>query len=236
MKRWLTVLALMAGLGILISCKHSEVKVEQQSHDALKTLSTPVRIGKPSKKQFPFDRYLEDQKTNWPEPALIRFANECGVDIDSTKPRYAQNPSQKWIPVKDLSKALKDQETDFYGTVAVWHVQDRVLVEQWRMELDTGEFSRQFICLQNDKIKSTEAVDWLIPVEVESASNPAYGYQQGWKVGSDGKYEIVSRSFVDVYERPMEEPNLDAETRKDLDSHWTISTWKELKLPSSLLR
>jgi hypothetical protein len=235
MKHWLPVLVLLAGLGILVSCKHSEVKATKPLQDASKKVSAPVRIGKPSRKQFPFDRYLEDQKNNWPEPALTRFANECGVDIDSIKPKYAQNPSQKWILVKDLSMALKDQETDFYGTVAVWHMQDRVLVEQWGMELDTGNLSRQFICLLNDRIKSAEGVDWSIPVEGESASNPAYGYQQGWKVGADGKYENALRGFVDVYERPMKEPKLDAETRKDLDWRWTIFTWKDLKLPSSLL-
>jgi len=70
--------------------------------------------------QSPFDHYLAGLKTGQPEPALQRFAAECGVDIRSRAPRYAQSPSQKWIAVRDLSHALKDQETDFYATVAIW--------------------------------------------------------------------------------------------------------------------
>ena len=153
MRHWLPVLCVLLGLGILISCKHSEIKDVKSVQNATKQVSAPVRLGKPSEKLFPFDRYLDDQKTHWPEPALTRFAADCGVDTDAVKPRFAQNPSQNWILVKDLSKAMKDQGTDFYGTVAVWHIEGRVLVEQWGMELDTGDLSRQFICLRNYRIE-----------------------------------------------------------------------------------
>jgi hypothetical protein len=236
MKNLLPVLALFAGLGSSISCKHSEIKDVKPVQNATKQVSAPVRLGKPSEKRFPFDRYLDDQKTHWPEPALTRFAADCGVDMDAVKPRYAQNPSQKWILVKDLSKAMKDQETDFYATVAVWHIEDRVLVERWWMELDTGDLSRQFICLRNNRIQSAEEIDWSIPVEGESSSQLAWGYQQSWKLGADGKYENALRRFVDVYEQPMKEPKLDSETRNSLDWRLTIFTWKDLKLPSLLLQ
>ncbi len=136
----------------------------------------------------PFDRYLAGLKMKQPEAELVRFAGECGVDLKAVAPRFAQSPNQKWIPVKDLSSALKDQETDFYATVSVWHIGDTVLLEEWGMKLDTGSFSRQLVCLKGSKISFFEGVDWTIPVEGESSSNPSWDYQQFWRAGQNGAY------------------------------------------------
>ncbi|MGA9060706.1 MAG: hypothetical protein WB341_03470 [Terracidiphilus sp.] len=212
MKRWLPVLILVVGLGNSISSTQDQ---QQRS---------------------PFDRYLAGLRANQPEPAFVRFAGECGVDVRAVEPRYAQSPTEKWVLVKDLSNALKDQETDFYATVAVWHVAGRILIEEWGMELDTGTFSRQFVCLHNSRISFFEGVDWTIPVEGASSSNPAWGYQQRWRMGPAGRYEKIWSRFVDVHERPIKEPNLDADTRNGLDWKWAAYIWRDLKYPDELLR
>ncbi|HEY1902658.1 MAG TPA: hypothetical protein VGG56_09525 [Terracidiphilus sp.] len=83
------------------------------------------------------------------------------------------------------------QKSPFDRYVAVWHLADRVLVERWGMELDTGDSCRMFFCLQHQRIQLAESVTWSIPVESESAANPSWGYEQRWKIGLEGKYEIV---------------------------------------------
>ena len=192
-----------------------------------------------SGEQSPFDQYLMGLKTHHPETAFMRFAGDCGVNINSVSPRYAQSPAKNWTLVKDLSNVLKDQETDFYATVAVWHAADRILIEQWSMELDTGTFSRQYACLQNQRIVSFEGIDWTIPpvtTKEERDLNPAWGYEQRWKAGPNGKYQKVFSRFVDINGQPMKEPSLDQETKNNLDWHWQIHSWRDLKFPDALIR
>ena len=214
MKRLLSILILLAGLGSCFS--FSQVKEQPD----------------------PFDRYLAGLKANHPEDVLVRFAANCGVDIESIKPRFAQSPQDNWVLVNDLSNALKDQETDFYATVAIWHAADRILIEQWGMELDTGNYSRHLICLQRQKIIFFESSDWTIPpVETaqQRAAYPAWGYEQRWNISTNGRYEKVLSRFIDVDEHPINEPALDLETRKGLDLMWTVYTWRDLKFPNALL-
>ena len=218
MKHCLPVLVLLAGLGSSISFTQANRQID------------------------PFQRYLAGLKANQPEAAFVRFADECGVDIKAAAPRYAQSPSEKWVPVKDMSKVLKDQETDFYATVAVWHMEDKIMVEQWGMELDTGNYFRRFYCLQRQRISLFEEVDWSIPPlenEKERASYPAWGFEQHRKVGKDGRLEIVLHRFVDVFEQPVKAPKLNAdgeELVKDLQSARMVYAWKDLDMPSALLR
>jgi hypothetical protein len=215
MRRWIPILAVLAGLWSFFFIRQGNAQ------------------------EIPFDRYLAGLKTNRPEAALVQFAADCGVDVAKSVPRYAQSSSDRWILVKDLSKALKDQETDFYATLSVWHEADRIFVEQWGMELDTGTYGRQFICLQNRKILFAEGIDWTIPPisgKSQRASYPAWGYEQRWKVGIKGKWEKVSSRFVDAYEKPIKESSIAAEDRKDLDWKWAVYTWRDLEFPSALLR
>ena len=172
----------------------------------------------------------------------MRFAGECGVDIKAVTPRYAQSPSNKWVPVKDLSGALRDQETDFYATVAVWHLEDKILVEQWGMELDTGNYLRRLYCFGKQKINLFEEVDWSIPPledEKERASYPAWGFEQYRKIGKDGRLEIVFHRFVEAFGQPMKAPKLNTDDEKlvkDLQSARKTYAWKDLDMPSALLR
>jgi hypothetical protein len=167
----------------------------------------------------------------------LHFASECQVDLDSITPRYAQNPGEKWVLVKDLSHAQEDQETDFYHTVAVWHAQDRILAEIWGMELDTGDYFRLFYCMENKKITLVDSASWSISLDNHSMKDSGWGYEHRWKLGPDGKFETVSRQFVDLREKTIAAPKLDAENQKGLDEEDVgTRTWADLKLPDGLLR
>jgi hypothetical protein len=212
MKRWLPVLVLFAGLGSSFSFTQNPPPAD------------------------PFGKYLAGIKENRKETALVRIAAECGIDTMVAVPRYAQRPGERWTLVKDLSKAREDQETDFYGTIAVWHLADRILIERWGMELDTGDYYRMLFCLQDHKVRFAEAVDWSISVEGERATSASWGYEQRWKVGQDGKYENVLHRFVDIGEHPIAQPKLDAETTRGLDWNPKVLSWKDMDLPIELLR
>jgi hypothetical protein len=183
----------------------------------------------------PFGNYLAELKTNRHEPEVVRFAGECGVDVNAVSPRYAQRPGDSWVLVKDLSKSLQDQETDFYGTVSVWHQADKILVERWGMELDTGDYFRMLVCLKNQEASFVESIDWSVPVDAGTAG-PSWGYEQRWKIESGGKYQTTLRRFVDIRERPTPKPKLDRETESTLNSVPGVKTWKDMELPAALLR
>jgi hypothetical protein len=211
MRSLLPILALLAGLGCSISFAQFNQQID------------------------PFQRYLAGLQANRQEAALVRFASECGVDIKGSA-RYAQRPGSRWVLVKDLSKALEDQETDFYGVAAVWHQADRIVVEEWSMELDTGDYTRSFFCFKDQKIRIVETIDWSISVEGWRKENPAWGYEHRWKIGQDGKYENVLHRFVNLSEEPMAAPKLDAEVSKGLDWSPMVATWEDMKMPAESLR
>ncbi len=244
MKSMLPAMALLVSLGSILSCKQHTPAKQQDTSTVTRqmpaSLSKPSvalkRAGAPSDATNPFDRYLADAKTNWPEPALARFANECGVNIDAAVPRFAQRPQEKWKFVSDLSHALDDQETDFYGTLEVWHEGDRVMAEEWGMELDTGDYYRIFSCLQNGKTIAAESVSWKLQVHDESSKNTGWGYVSKWKLGSDGKLAPATHGFLDLRENPISEPAMDADTKESLRQIGRVpGTWSEWKYPDRML-
>ena len=185
----------------------------------------------------PFSRYLGFENFHRHESALVRFAGACGIDLTSTKPRYAQRPGDAWKPVPDLSKAKDDQETDFYGTVAILHRSDLVLVEQWGMELDTGDYYRLFYCLNKKQITLAESVSWRMAGFGESADDTTWGYEHRWKLAQSGRLETSLTRYIDLDEKPMRTPKLDAETLKSLkEETMSMKTWADLELPGRLLQ
>jgi hypothetical protein len=199
--------------------------------------TAPKRIGIPSTEVNPFDRYLSDAKKNWPEPALVRFATMCGLEIDSIAPRFAQRPKEEWVIVKDLSGAQQDQETDFYGTLAVWHRGDRTVAEEWGMELDTGDYFRLFFCLRDQTILNAESVSWKTGLEENGGDTSGWGYDVKWNLNAKGESEMVSKRFVNLREMPIPEPSMDADTIKDLAAiGLAMKTWKDLRYPDQMLR
>lgn len=238
MRRMFPTLVLFAGLGAFISCKdHSGAEAQRtQANTAAKAATQPTPTGKPSTLLNPFDRYLDDTKRHWDEPLLVRFASECQVDLNGSSPRYAQRPDQKWNPVKDFSHAQDDQETDFYGTVAVWHAADRILVDEWGMELDTGDYYQTFFCLERNRIAKVDSISWKLEIAGDSSKTAGWGFEHRWKLGMNGKFQTVSRRFIDLREQSLPEPAMDADTRQNLNEEGVgMHTWKDLELPDALL-
>ena len=167
----------------------------------------------------------------------MRFAAECSVDVSAVPPRFADLPDNSWLFVKDLYKGLHGLQTDFFGTAEVWQQSNRVLVEMWEMELDVGSESRLLYCFERRSITRVESVDWTLPLTDEQGkANPGWGYEQSWRVGSDGKYQVTLSQFVDMRERTITEPKLDSDVKDRLNWTPTVKTWKDLELPAELLR
>jgi hypothetical protein len=236
MRQALLALILTVWLGSFISCKRPVSASSAATPHSAKAKPTVRRIGQPSVEPNPFDRYLTNTKRNWPEPAFVIFAQSCGIDLDSSVPRFAQRPDKKWIVVHDLSRALKDQETDFYGTLALWHQGDRMVVEQWGMELDTGDYYRLFYCLENQKITNVESTSWELELQNESSKDTGWGYVHSWSLDKSGKFATVSRGFVDLMEKPISAPQIDAETQQGLNEEGVgMRTLADLEIPRQMV-
>ncbi|MFZ1085893.1 MAG: hypothetical protein WAN35_13090 [Terracidiphilus sp.] len=185
----------------------------------------------------PFNQYLESIKASRAEPALLRVAQECGVDLNTVAPHYADLPDNTWILVKDLAKSVHGIESDFFATAAVWHQSDRILVELWEMQLDAQIETRSFYCLNQRKIKTIESLNWTLPEVMQNGiKKPGWGHEQHWKVTETGNLERIFQSFIDFGGNTINEPKLDAQARKDLLWKPTVRRWNDLELPSTLLQ
>lgn len=211
MKRWLTVLALWAGMGSSISFAQAT----------------------PSKD--PFLRYMAGAKIGSPELSLQRFANECSVDILKIQPRFAAGPGSTLTPVNNLAKGLRSLATDFYSTAEIWVEKDRVLVEFWANSDDVGSEVRYYKCFINVKLTLAEVIEWNVPVSQSPHVIP-WGYFRRWERGTDGRMQRTKAEFVDEMERPIHKPKLDEDGEKSL--HWIppLGPLSELKLPPFMLR
>ncbi len=213
MKNWLPVLILSVGLGTSFSSA-------QVAH-----------------KKDPFSQYLARIKAGIPEPSLVRVAQECGVDLKTVAPHYADLPDNTWILVKDLAKGIHGLETDFFATVTVWKQEDRILIEMWEMQLDVENENRTFYCLTQRKITAVESSDWMLPEVMQNGmEKPGWGYEQHCEMTGAGKFERTFHGFVNFNSEPMAEPKLDEKTRKSLIRTPKIKTWDDLKLPPALLQ
>ncbi|MGP8175419.1 MAG: hypothetical protein ACLP7O_12845 [Terracidiphilus sp.] len=211
MKHWLPVLILFAGLGNSISSAPQDIQPKD-----------------------PFNRYLVGIKSNQPEATLVRFADECGVDVSKSQARFAVGPGSSFTQVKSLAKGLKSIDTDFYSTAEVWMEGDRVLVEIWANSDDVGSEVRYYKCFANRKMLQAEVINWNVPVEQADAA--VWGYSRRWERGADERLQRTKAEFVDEMERPINKPKLDEEGEKSL--HWIppLGPLSELKLPPSMLR
>ena len=182
----------------------------------------------------PFDRYLAAAKAHRTEPALARFAKTCGVNVAKVKPGYAERSGERWRLVKSFTRAPKSQGTDSYDTLALWQAGPRIVTEEWGLQTDSGEYYRTFTCLLGRRITSAESVSWNVPDEEDS---PGWGYEVRWELGAGGKFARTSTRFLDLNERPIAEPKLDEDTKKDLDEQdYEMRTWVDLEYPAALLQ
>jgi len=248
MRRWLPILAVIAGLGSFISCKRAPeaqakpaVELPKPSAPAPKspqpeTVPTPAETSAANEVD-PFTRYLTVENAHGHQPALTRFATECGIDLEAVKANYAQRPGDTWNIGPDLSKAKDDQETDFYGTVGVLHQSDLILVERWGMELDTGNYYRFLLCLNKKQITVAETASWSMAGFSDSPNDTSWGYERRWRLGQSGKLETELIRYIDLDEKPIPPPKLDAETLKDVKEEVVAAkTWADLELPGRLLQ
>jgi hypothetical protein len=195
-------------------------------------------VAKPAAEPIdPFNSYLKAEAQMQPQRALLRFASRCGLDLSAASVRYADRPGDAWLKVKDLASGSHDRETDFFGTVAIRKLGNKLLVEMWEMESDVGSESRMFYCLDNGKVTLLEVTDWTLTVgETEGSASGDWGYEQPWAVNPAGRFVNSTRRFVDAEEKPIRTPKLDAQTLKHLRGAPTERVWVDLKLPSTLLR
>jgi len=167
---------------------------------------------------------------------LVRFADECGLNFKIARSHFAQLPGDEWKEVKDLSLALKDQEIDFYGTVAVWSQENSILVERWGIDLESGSEARKLFCLKDKRILFAEEVDWAL-VDKKSGNKPVWlGYEQRWKMKPDGKYATVLVHYVNRIEQPVPTPEPGADVPYASYVFPDVHEWADLKLPDELLK
>ncbi|MGO9336680.1 MAG: hypothetical protein ACLPY1_04140 [Terracidiphilus sp.] len=211
MKKWLPVLIMFAGLGSCLS--FSQVV--------------------PSKD--PFARYIAGVNSGLQEPAMLRFAADCRVNVSKIQPHYAVGPGSSFTAVKNLSKGMQRLDTDFYSTAEVWTSDDLVLVEIWANSDDVGSEVRYYKCFANRTLIKAEVIDWNLPL-VMGSGIPAWGHSRQWEHGASGNMKRTKDEFVDEMEQPIPKPKLDADSEKSL--HWIppLGPLGELKLPSSTLR
>ncbi|HME57578.1 MAG TPA: hypothetical protein VKF63_04520 [Terracidiphilus sp.] len=211
MKRWLAILALLAGLGSSIS------------------------FAQVASQKDPFSRYMAGIKAGSQELSLNRFATECGVDVSKIQPQFAAGPGSSLTLVRDLAKGLRSLATDFYSTAEVWVEGERVLVEMWANSDDVGSEARYYKCFANRKLLQAEVIEWNVPVD-QSPNVVSWGYSRRWERGASGRMQRTKAEFVDEMERPIPKPKLDEDGEKSL--HWIppLGPLSELKLPSSMLR
>ncbi len=234
MKNYLPVLAVLAGLGSSISCKHSVPPTPKPAHEPSKQVDTSVQTESAVNTDDPFVRYLDDQKKNKFEPSLKRFAEECGFDIASVKPGYAVSAGGGWNPVKNLATGLQNLESDFYSVAVVWHKRDQVIVEIWANSDDVGSEVRVYRCFSNGKLLRAEAIDWNLPMEQPNDST--WGYARRWNTDKNGSMQRTQAQFVDGMERPIPKPKMDADDKKSLNWIPSLEPLSEMKLPPELLQ
>jgi hypothetical protein len=211
MKNWLTVLALLAGLG----CSVSGAQGKQL--------------------QDPFRRYLAGIKANQPEVALVRFASECGVDVSSIQPKFAVSSGGGWTIVKNLAIGLKHLDSDFFSSAQVWVNADQIVIELWANSDDVGSEVRYYDCFSKGRLVHAEVVSWVVPTKYGS-TNPIWGYARRWDRNENESLKRTAAQFVDGIERPIPRPKLDSDDVKGLNWSPSLGPLNELKLPQPMLR
>jgi hypothetical protein len=217
MRRWLAVMGVLLGLEICLS------------------------VAQASKQSDPFHSYLSELRTGRYGTGLVRFATECGVNLKTIRPRYAQAPNnEEWKVVKNLKNALEDMSKDYYGTVTVWTNPRTVLVAYFGVdaELALGSQRRSLFCLANGKIQETEILDWeyFAGEDLNGPIKPHWlGYERRWKRNSENSYSTLLQHYVDRGEHSIAQPIDSEKSLFETDSFPSQFSWEDLKLPSTLL-
>jgi outer membrane protein assembly factor BamA len=184
----------------------------------------------------PFDRYLAAVRANRPEPSLVRFAADCGIDVEQVRAKFAVNPGSEWSPVNDIALGVKSLDSDFFSTVQIWFDGNRVVLELWALSLDVGSEVRIYHCFVDRKEKQALAVAWNLPLLKDSPEEIAWGYQQRWERATDGRMQRKQSGFVNERLQSIPQPQLGKDAKKSLEWSPIIDTLDDLRLPPVLLR
>jgi hypothetical protein len=183
----------------------------------------------------PWDRYLAAVRANRPEPSLVRFAADCGVDVEQVRAKFAVNPGSEWSPVNDIALGVKSLDSDFFSTAQIWFDGNRVVLEIWTLSLDVGSEARIYHWFVDHQEEQVLAVAWNLPL-VDSPGAISWGYLQKWKLGAERRMQRQQARFVDENLRPIRRPKLDDDAKKSLEWSPIIETLDDLNLPAVLLR
>jgi hypothetical protein len=236
------VIAIITGIAILLPAQSPSQQSAKQSAKgkpapANGAASPASSASGAADAQNPFERYIAGTKANRPEAALARFGKSCGLDTGAAAPRFAERLGEHWKIVKNLDSALKDQEdADYFHTLEVWEAGKRVVTEEWGIEAESGDYYRVFSCLLGRQVTSAELVSWKLADE-ENSDEPGWGCEIRWELRAGGKFERTLTVFLDLREKPIVEPNMEAGERQDLDDQdFDKRTWVDLGYPPALLK
>jgi len=215
MRRTLSVLVVLAGLGCSIS------------------------FGQSDRPKSPFSSHIADVRAQRSEPALVRFAEACGVHLAGTTPRLASDGGEGWKVVTVDRESFGAADSDLVNTAEVWTVKGSVVVELWGAALDVGSFGRTMYCFDTGKsLRLVDRMDFQVP---EDEAGAAWGMHERWRRGAGGKFiPSIAFEFIGQDEKPIPTPKLEKDDRQ-LVYQWKKDgpkpiTVRDLKLPSSLLK
>jgi len=176
----------------------------------------------------PFDRYIASVKAGRPLPSVRSIADECGVSIEKSRPRYALN-NGTWRISKNLTKDVYDAATDYLSTAELWTgTNGSKVLNLWSVDL--GQDVSVLYCLDsNGRIRLIDSVQWAF--REEGTHTVDWIYKQYRRFSPDGKLVEKTGHFEDNYGKPIPSPKLDADQAKNYDWLPSGTTLKEMDLP-----
>ncbi|MGA7831524.1 MAG: hypothetical protein WCA21_11225 [Terracidiphilus sp.] len=215
MKRLLSVLAILAGMGSLISSAQ------------VKSLQSPL------------DLHIEILRAHGIDPLTLRFATACGVDLKGISAHYgfANDEFGTWRVVSDLPAAYDHRVMHLIGTAEVWKLDNRLVIEEWNAMLDVASFSRTLYCFDADKkLRMLDATEFRIPVD----GTLRWAMHMRWTRKPNG--ELIAAEpfhFIGLDGEPAPTPKLTKDDRQ-IAAHWSKRlpaplTADGLKLPALLI-
>ena len=214
MKRWLSVLAVLAGLASSFSIADPvQLQVQDQR---IKSTSLSPRMT---------------------EATAAWLGRECGVNLRGIASLKAFSSGGDWTIVKDLTQATR-AESDFVNTAEAWKIGMAFVVAVTHSELDVGSETTDLYCF--NAVGKLQALDSMVMQYPQGAGKP-WGIHARWKRRVDGTFTRTGpNEFLDQNGKQAKRPRLNYEEGRSADS-WgpnnpEILTVKDLKLPKELFR
>jgi hypothetical protein len=180
----------------------------------------------------PFNSYLNSVKEHRTPPGFASFASECGFDARNVNPIYAVHVGERWVPSRNLAKALHDVNSDFFSSSEVWTKDGKArVIVWWSLELDVGSQVRTMACLNDaGKPSKLRVTNWSFPV---NGGKPDWVHQQSETFDQTGKLILKEGHFEDLNGEHISPPKLGVDSQGSFDWVPDVSTF--LKIESDLL-